>query len=253
MAYLPFRQRWGLEDDRAIRPAGAAPANLAGPNSQAAFNAMNQRPLGSAGQGGAGWVNLQRYLGVAGDAGQKMAGSLAGNVEKAGAPLDAQAQQMQTGTTTATGEQLGQASKVSQDAKQLVDFSGRRAMLAQQNQREGGTGYTAGMGRFDSFLSGAAGGQTLRNAADRFGGLSERFGLANQQAGANALDAAIIAANAPKLPPSPTTATYADPNAGRGPKLEQINAVRRQHGKSPFATWEEYQAYARAKGFDPYM
>lgn len=187
MAYM-LRQKLGLpdEDETVLRPSSApASVNMAGPSAQAKFSAGTAPGLDSAGTGGSGWVNLQRYLGVNHQQGQQMAGGLAAGVEKQGAPLDATAGQMKLGTVQATGDQLGQAAKVSQDAKQLVDFSGRRDLLAQQNQQEGGAGYSAGMGRWDSFLSGAAGGQTLQNTADRFGGLSDRLGQASSMAGEN--------------------------------------------------------------------
>ena len=52
------------------------------------------------------------------------------------------------------GDAYAQAVKASQQANQIGTMAGRQSLLAQQ---AGSSPYTAGMGRYDAFLTGAAG------------------------------------------------------------------------------------------------
>lgn len=209
MAY-DLRKMLGIDDSEERRRV-AAPSGPGGVPGATTMPGPAQLPMGApdARQGGAGWVNLQRYLGVNQDQGAAMANSLAGGVAKAGSAL---------GASPAFGvapENVQQAQKVGQDAKNLVDFTGRQELLRKQGQ---GSDYSAGMGRWDSFLADAAGHDTLQKTSDQFGGLANAFAMER-----------------PAVRPDPVDARYSLPTAPmaepRGKQyLDDFKRKRRQEG-----------------------
>lgn len=157
---------------------------------------------GEAGDGTAtGWVNLQTYMGLNQGSGKQMATGLADTVEKKGQTFkqglgtmqntfnsDANAQAMgrqdiakkSLSEMSGYGTMAEDANKIGQEAKGLINFGTRQATLQEQQAKAGGD-YNQGMGKYDSFLAGAAGGETLRKTADEYGGLSDALGLANKE------------------------------------------------------------------------
>lgn len=146
-----------------------------------------QFPTGQAGPGGSGWVNLQGYLGLNQDQGRGMAQTLADGVGS-GAKESIDNLFSEHGTTLGEDRTAGRdvrfgsmsqmggygdvalrADQEGQKAKGLTMFSPRATMFAEQY----GNNYSPGMGRWDSFLSGAAGGDVLKQASDQYGGLTD--------------------------------------------------------------------------------
>lgn len=219
MAYV-LRQRLGLDEEDPLKkqglsgPSMASPGSIAPPAGVALANPAAPGAGKQVSQSGGGWVNLQKYLNVAGGQGKQMAQGLAGQVGAEGAKFQqglgdlqaqhaaglkqdvAKGQDVRFGSMASMsgfGEVAGQADKASQQAKQLVDFSGRRDLLQQQANS------TAGESRFDSFLAGAAGAKELQGAYDQYGGLAGKLGLANDasaEAARQAQDQVLIARGA---------------------------------------------------------
>lgn len=134
-----------------------------------------QMPTGApdAKQGGSGWVNLQRVLGVNQEQGNAMASSLVNPVARAGTALGA------TPTFGVDPNRVSEAQGVGAAARGLTSFTGRQEMLRGQGQ---GPNYSAGMARMDSFLADGAGHNALQRTSDMYGGLSDAFGLERQPA-----------------------------------------------------------------------
>lgn len=159
---------------------------------------------------GTGWVNLQDYLGLNQHGARNMAGDLAGKVSAAGGQAQAAVsdigRRFDTGLRSDAnygrapqhgsmaelsgyGDALQKATDTSRDAKGLVNFSDRQRLLSDAYGKGGD--YSPGMGRWDGFAAGAAGGDLLKRASDQYGGLAERLGVANEQSGQKA--SAVIA------------------------------------------------------------
>lgn len=274
MSYV-LANRLGLQDDeeRQQRPTSFSATTAPAVQTQAQQSAQPQ-PQGAAPdayQGGSGWVNLQKYLGANQGQGQQMAESLAGDVQKQGQAFQQGLSNLQTEQENAAvkagpgkvafgslaempkfGEVAGQADKASQQAKQLVDFSGRKDLLAQQAQSQGAKDYSSGMGRWDSFLSGAAGGGVLKQTADNYGGLSDALNLANQQSAAVGLNSQ-IAPPAQLAAPAQAAHPILDwINSGPASRAEWFNgasdggkqaAIEAQFGPG---SWEKYLSEAAA-------
>ena len=80
-----------------------------------------------------------------------------------------------------------QADKAAKDSRLLADGAGRQALLQDAYGKEGG--YTPGMQRFDSFLTGAAGNGRFEELRSKYGSLSEKFGADNTAAQGQAKEA----------------------------------------------------------------
>ncbi len=158
---------------------------------------------------GSGWVNLQRYLSAGGDQGRQTAGLLAGKAAEVGDKAVAGVTNLQgqfgkqagDAATAGTevqfkslaempeyGEVAGGVKKAEQSAKGLVDFSGRRDLISQQFGGDAGH-YSQGMGKYDSFLAGAAGNDILQGTSDAYGGLAKQLGVANDESATLGRDA----------------------------------------------------------------
>lgn len=188
MAYF-FKKRLGLAEPM---PNPTAPRTAAGGSSVASSSPATPAAPGSSATSGSGWVNLQDYLAVNGAQGKAMAEGLVGNVAGQGAAAkqavdnlsqqhaggvqgDEAAgrdiQQTSLGSVAGYGDVANQAAKAEQQTKGLVDFGQRGTQLADMYGAAGG--YSPGMKRWDSFGSGAGGGDVLKQAADQYGGLSD--------------------------------------------------------------------------------
>jgi hypothetical protein len=192
MAYTLKKRTFGFGGGDETQ--GPRPPTPTGPIAGGQEPARQPNPTG----GGAGWVNLQDYLGVNQDAGRSMAGNLISRTGGAEArtAIDALPGQHQASldedkaadrdvrygslsAMPAYGDVALQADKAGQAAKGLTMFSPRATQLAEQ----GGNNYSAGMGRWDSFLSGATGAGDFKANADQYGGLTDYLSGKNTESG----------------------------------------------------------------------
>lgn len=161
-------------------------------------------PQGAGKSGGSGWVNLQTYLGLNQEQGANAAGAVAGMVDKKGQAAKAGVEGMQKGFADSImgdeqkqqdltygsmaemgnyGQVASQADKAAQQAKGLTSFKGRQQSVNEAFGKDT-QDYSGGMGRYDNFLTGAAGGERFKQVADAYGGLSQMLGTANEESAA---------------------------------------------------------------------
>lgn len=160
-------------------------------------------------QTGTGFVNLEEYLNANRAAGQQMAGQVAGETARQGDAQRAALAQLQGGTL-APLELQGQMQATGQRA-QLAGpgGGGLQSVMAADFGRNGP--YTSGMSSFDAFLAGGAGGRTLADSANRYGGLGGEVDAYNKKA----LEAQAAA---------PTAPAAASPQAPAGPSFPKPRA-----------------------------
>lgn len=156
---------------------------------------------GAGAAGGPGWVNLEKYLGVAQEQGRDMAGKVVGDVSQRADSVLGDAQKL--GGLQAADNQsaidLGDPTKIAfgsmserpeygdltlgaeksdSAVKNLGDQTGRKALISKTFGLDSGD-YSSGEGKYDSFLVGAAGGDLIKGAQDKYGGLGAKLGLMN--------------------------------------------------------------------------
>lgn len=220
------------EDERRRRaaeaydPAGGSPSAAATPGAAPApggggSGGGQDRAPGS--QRGTGFVNLQTYLGANYAAGQDMAQHVAGETARQGDAERSALQSLQvhgTGGGAPQDPSLGGAgvwNAVPEDLAARAQSTASRATLA----GPGGGGlstvlaqdygqqspYTSGMGGFDAFLAGQAGGKTLQASANNYGQLGNQVNAINTQA-AKGIPSYPVAPAAPAAPTAPGGGAY---------------------------------------------
>lgn len=131
---------------------------------------------------GSGYVNLDTYLRPNMAAGQDMANHVAGETARQGDAERAALQSLQAGEMAPTDLEA-QAQATGARARLAAPSGGGLASVMATDYGQTGP-YTSGMGGFDAFLAGAAGGKTLQASANKYGGLGNEVNQFNQKAAA---------------------------------------------------------------------
>lgn len=151
---------------------------------------------------GTGFINPGTYLDANREEGQRMASEVAAGTAQQGDAARAALQRLQAGQFAPEGLQR-QAQDVSARAQLAAPAGGGLSSVLAQDYGRGGTPYTSGMAGWDAFLAGAAGGGTLAQSGNQYGGLSREVDAHNRAAAAyRAPTAGAPATPSPAPPPS---------------------------------------------------
>lgn len=154
-------------------------------------------------RGGTGFINPGTYLDANREEGRRMASEVAAGTAQQGDAARAALQRLQAGEMAPEGLQR-QAQDVSARARLASPAGGGLASVLQQDYGRGGNPYTSGMAGWDAFLAGTAGGGTLAQSGNQYGGLAREVDAHNRAAAAYKAPTAGGPASPPLPAPPPS-------------------------------------------------
>lgn len=151
---------------------------------------------------GTGFINPEDWLRANWGAGQQMAQGVADETARQGDAQRSALASLQAGQL-APIELVGQMQATGARANLAAPAGGGLASVMASDYGRSGP-YTSGMSSFDAFLTGGAGGKTLVDSANKYGGLGKEADDFNLKALATPAAPPAPAASTPKAPAGPS-------------------------------------------------